>query len=87
MAAISLAVEFAAPLLIDEKAGRAAAQTQGVAIIGAIGVLERAADDGLIRDLASVHDAIRAIPFHIAETVLTASLARHLARPGNTTKD
>jgi predicted nucleic acid-binding protein len=41
-AAISLAFELAVPLLIDERAGRAAAQAHGVVVVGAIGFLERA---------------------------------------------
>jgi len=77
-AAISLALETQAPLLIDERAGRNAAQAHGVRVIGAIGVLERAADDGIIADLAAVHDVIRAMPFYVAEELLAASLSRRL---------
>jgi predicted nucleic acid-binding protein len=78
-AAISLAVELAAPLLIDERDGRAAATAHGVPVIGAVGVLERAANGGLLADLATVHAAIRQLPFHVADAILQASLARHLA--------
>jgi predicted nucleic acid-binding protein len=87
MAAISLALELRAPLLIDERAGRHIALKSGVAVVGAIGVLERAADRGMINDLAAVHDAIRAKPFHIAEAILTASLARHRSQRKTTPKD
>jgi len=82
-AAISLAVELAALLLIDERDGRAAARASGVNVIGAVGVLERAADAGVIPDLAAVHAAIRTLPFHVADAVLDASLARHLSRKGS----
>lgn len=79
-ASISLAVERDAPLLIDERAGRALARAHGVTVIGAIGILERAADLGLIADLAPVHAAIRSLPIRVADPILRASLARHRAR-------
>lgn len=77
LAAISLAKELAVPLLIDERLGRQIAKAQGLEIIGAIGVLERAADLGIITDLASVHEKILQLDFHISKTILAASLARH----------
>lgn len=82
-AAISLAAELGAALLIDERDGRQEAQARGLAVIGAVGVLERAADAGLVPDLATVHAAIRCLRFHIADAVLDASLARHLATKPN----
>jgi predicted nucleic acid-binding protein len=78
-AAISLAIEIKAPLLIDELSGRRIAKAQGVDVVGAVGVLERAADVGLIVDLATAHQNIRSLNFHIGEDVLSQSLARHLA--------
>lgn len=39
-----------------------------------------AADDGLIADLAAAHGRIRGLRFHVADAILNASLARHLAR-------
>lgn len=81
-AAISLAAELGAPLLIDELDGRNEAQARGLTVIGAIGVLERAANKGLIVDLADVHTRIRALRFHVSETILQTSLARHLISKG-----
>jgi predicted nucleic acid-binding protein len=78
-AAISLAVELNATLLIDERDGRMEAQSRGLSMIGAVGVLERAANTGLIPDLAAVHDHIRSMHFHIADAILRDSLSRHLA--------
>ena len=78
-AAISLAVEISSPLLIDEQDGRAAALARGLEIVGAIGVLERAANEGLIADLRQVHQTIRTLRFHVADDILDRSLARHLA--------
>ena len=48
-------------------------------MVGAVGVLERAADRGLIADLATVHDRIRSLPFRVAEVILQDSLTRHIA--------
>lgn len=77
-AAISLAVELNAMLLIDERDGRNEAQSRGLTVIGAIGVLERAADFGYVADLAAIHDEIRLSRFHVAEAILRDSLTRHL---------
>ncbi len=87
-AAISLAVELGAAILIDERDGRQEAQGRGLIVVGAVGVLERAADAALIPDLATVHTQVRSLRFHIADAILDASLARHLAgraklNPGN----
>jgi len=78
-AAINLAVELHATLMVDEREGRETAQAQGLQIVGAVGVLERAANDGLIQDLAAVHAQIRTLRFHVSGTILNDSLARHRA--------
>jgi len=78
-AAISLAVETSSILLIDEQDGRAAALEHGLQIVGAIGVLERAANEGLITDLQQVHQKIRTLRFHVSDAILDRSLTRHLA--------
>jgi predicted nucleic acid-binding protein len=78
-AAISLAVELRATLMVDERAGRETALAQGLLIVGAVGVLERAANDNYIPDLAAVHAQIRTLRFHVSGIILNDSLARHLA--------
>jgi predicted nucleic acid-binding protein len=78
-AAISLALELRAALMIDEQAGRAAAELRGLKIVGAVGVLERAANEGLIADLQQLHARIRTMRFHVSDDVLKRSLERHLA--------
>ena len=83
-AAISLAVELGAALLIDERDGRQEAQARGLTVIGAVGVLENAANANLVADLAAAHARVRGLRFHIADAILDASLARHLAtKSGN----
>jgi predicted nucleic acid-binding protein len=79
VAAISLAVELGATLMIDEAAGRAEAKRKGVPVTGAVGVLELAANNSVIADLATVHAAIRSLRFHVSEAILDASMAKHLA--------
>ena len=78
--AIRLAQEIHADaLLLDEEKARAEALALGVAVIGTVGVLQRAADQGLIADLKAVHDQLRQVKFHVSEKILQDSLARHLA--------
>jgi len=78
VAAISLAVEMNAELMIDESAGRLQAMSLGLLFTGAVGVLERAANENLLPDLATVHAAIRTMNFRVSGAVLDDSLARHL---------
>jgi predicted nucleic acid-binding protein len=66
-------------LLVDEGKARAEALSLGVAVIGTVGVLQRAADQGLIPDLKSVHDALRKTNFRVSDRILNDSLARHLS--------
>ena len=81
-AAIALALELNAPLMIDERDGRVIARSRGLEVIGAIGVLERAADQGLVANLAIIYDEIRTLRFHIADNVLDDSLTRHHTKQG-----
>lgn len=83
-AAISLALELDADvLLVDERAARLRAAERGLRVLGAVGVLERAADTGLIHDLGAVHAAIRNTNFHVSSHVLDRSLRDHQARKSN----
>lgn len=57
--AIALAIEVGADiLLVDEGAGRAAAQAHGLAITGLVGILLRAKASGLIPAVAPILDRI-----------------------------
>jgi predicted nucleic acid-binding protein len=79
--AIALAQEIKADaILLDEEKPRAQAAALGLAVVGTVGVLERAADRGLITDLNAVHTALQATDFHVSAALLANSLARHLAR-------
>jgi predicted nucleic acid-binding protein len=62
--AISLARELKADaILLDEKKPRKTATKEGLVVIGTLGVLERAANVGLIADLKAVHDQLRQTDF------------------------
>jgi predicted nucleic acid-binding protein len=79
--AIELALEIGADaLLIDEVRGRRLAAQRGLLTLGTVGLLERAADQGLIDDLSASHDRLREMGFHVAEGLLANSLAAHRAR-------
>jgi predicted nucleic acid-binding protein len=75
-AAIALAAAIKADLLLmDDRAGVAAARAQGIEVTGTIGVLDRAAQHELI-DLASAFSALRATNFHVRQDLLKTLLAR-----------
>jgi predicted nucleic acid-binding protein len=78
-AAINLAIELKAILMIDERDARAVASAKGIQIVGAIGVLERAANEELIPDLGLVYGQIKSLRFHVSDEILKVSLARHEA--------
>ena len=79
-AAISLALELHADLLlIDEVLGRKAAAARSIRFTGTIGILERAADKGLL-DLKDAFDRIKGTDFWISDELLDARLRLYLER-------
>jgi predicted nucleic acid-binding protein len=76
-AAISLACEMRPDfLLIDERLGRQAAIARNLVVIGTLGVLERAANQGLI-NLANSLNRLQQMRFHVAESLLEETIRRH----------
>lgn len=75
--AIALAKELAAQfLIIDERLGRKAAMLENVSTIGTVGVLERAANAGLI-DLAVAFERIKQGKFRVTHEFLDRRLEAH----------
>lgn len=74
-AAIALGVALSAELLLmDDRAGVAAARTRGLAVTGTLGLLDRAARRGLV-DLVAAFDALKATNFHTRQALLDTLLA------------
>jgi predicted nucleic acid-binding protein len=78
--AILLAQELQADfLLIDEDDGRQAARSRALNVTGTLGVLERAAEGGLI-DLPSTLARLLTTTFRVRDELIQAMLARDAAR-------
>ena len=74
-AAITLALAIGAELiLLDDRAGVAAALAQGLAVIGTLGVLDRAARRGLV-DLETAFTRLQATNFRYPPALLDTMLA------------
>jgi predicted nucleic acid-binding protein len=74
--AISLALELTADyLLIDDKAARRLAVALRINVIGTLGLLVKAKNEGLLPTLRSKLDALRTLPFHIAPALYDDILA------------
>lgn len=73
-AAITLAQTLPADLLIiDERLGRRIAEERGIAIIGILGILDDAADQGLI-NLAEVLAQLQQTNFRVSRRIIQALL-------------
>lgn len=78
--AILLAQELQADfLLIDEDDGRRAARSRTLTVTGTLGVLERAAERGLI-DLPSTLARLLTTTFRVRDELIQAMLARDASR-------
>ena len=79
-AAIALAAEVqAGRLIIDEYRGRKAATERGLRVVGTVGVLELAAEMGLI-DLKGAFERVKQTDFWISHKLLDERLALFLQR-------
>ena len=74
--AISLAMLLHPDLvLMDDRAGVAAARAKGIVVTGTLGILDIAAGRGLI-DIAKAIEALRATNFHMRQSLIDALLSR-----------
>lgn len=81
-AAIALADAIQADaVLMDDRAGVTAALAKGLAVVGTLGMLDRAARCGLV-DLEAAFTRLRATNFRYPPTLLNALLAEDRARRG-----
>jgi predicted nucleic acid-binding protein len=81
-AAIALAVSEQADLiLMDDRAGVAAARGKGFVVMGTLGLLDRAARRGLV-ELPAAPAALRATNFHVRQELVDALLAQHRKKDG-----
>lgn len=79
-AAIALATAIKADLLLmDDRAGVAVARAQGIEVTGTLGVLDRAAQRGLV-ELPAALAALRATNFHMRQELADALLAQDRQR-------
>lgn len=74
LAALALALHLRAPLLIDDRRGRRAAQGLGVALTGVCGVLLTARREGMVGELAPLLEALERQGYYIADTLRTSVL-------------
>lgn len=78
--ALQLAIQTrAAAVLMDDLDGRTEARRLGIAVIGTIGLLERAAEMGWI-DLPETFGKLRHTNFFVSDELLAAALARQQKR-------
>jgi hypothetical protein len=74
--AIALALEVRpAWLVIDDLAGRRIAQQLGIQVVGSLGLLLKAKDDGLIPAVRPLMEAMQRADFRISDTVFAGILA------------
>ncbi len=82
-AAIALAAELKADrLIIDEARGRQAAVARHVRVVGTVGVLELAAEAGLL-DLEQAFEAVKRTDFWVSARFLDERIARLRGRRGS----
>jgi predicted nucleic acid-binding protein len=82
-AVIALAISLHADLvLIDERRGVKVARDQGLRVTGTLGLLEIAAQSGLV-DFTEAARRLRLTTFRISETLLETMLRKHRRDGGN----
>jgi predicted nucleic acid-binding protein len=68
-----------AVVLLDERRGREMARLRGLAVIGTLGVLEAAAEQGLL-DLSVAIEQLQKTSFRVSAVVIEEMLERYARR-------
>lgn len=68
--AIVLALQLGTGLLIDERAGREAARTKGIRVVGTLGALLDARQRGLLPRLEPVLEQLQSTGFYVTEELI-----------------
>ncbi len=76
LAAIALAIEMKAPVLMDERLGRRVAALHGVSVVGSAAVLLMAKERGLIGAVKPVLEEWRVAGYLLSEALLQAMLTK-----------
>lgn len=79
-AAIQLAVALHADLLMDDRKGVSAAERKGLRVTGTLGVLDIAAERGLV-DFGQAIEKLERTTFRRPEALLDALLKKHAQLP------
>jgi uncharacterized protein len=75
--AINLSIQLRSErIILDDAAARSAATAQGLRVIGVLGILMSAKQQGLIRSIREDLDALKSASFHISPRIHREILAR-----------
>lgn len=79
--AIGLALELNCPILLDDLAARRAAASEGLQMVGTLGILERAGEKGWI-NLTQALERLRRTNIRLSPHLIEAVLDRHTRKSG-----
>lgn len=72
--AVALAYEKGFRIILDDRKAREAAQRLGLQVTGTIGLLLKAKERGIVREICSLLDSLDAQAFHISSQLRTEAL-------------
>lgn len=73
--AIALALTLQATVLVDERHGRALARAVGLPVVGTLGILVKARQNGLVSHLRPLTNALTASGYYLAPALVDQALA------------
>ena len=72
---LALALSLSATVLVDERRGRRAAHDLGLSVLGTLGLLVRARQDGIVPSLRVQIDALRTTGYYLSPELVASVLA------------